>query len=168
MRVDRLSLNDIGKMVKLHLPRFDTPTEHLGTPMMRGPFRELEGILTGLRGWSVAIDDSRLCSEDRELIFQLDQVLLEVDKREEVSLPPSYEIHLLELPPRFIQSREELLERDFQDAVVRANSGGGLFVVTGNKYCDLYSALATPSERENNTYNVISLGEQAYPLELLV
>lgn len=168
MRVDRLSLKDIGKTVKLRLPRFDAPTEYLGTPMMRGPFRELEGALTGLRGISIAVDDSRLCSEDRELIFPLDRVLLEVDKREEVTLPPSYEIHLQEPDPRFIQSREELLERDYQDAVVRANSGGGLFVVTGNKYCDLYSALASPTERENNTYNVISLGEQAYPLELLV
>lgn len=168
MRVDRLSLNDIGKMVKLRLPRFDTPTEYLGTPMMRGPFRELEGVLTGLRGWSVAVDDTALCSPDQEFLFPLERVLLEVDKREEVTLPPSYEIHLQEPDPRFIQSREELLERDYQDAVVRANSGGGLFVVTGNKYCDLYSALASPSERENNTYNVVSLGEQAYPLELLV
>lgn len=168
MRVDRLSLNDIGKMVKLRLPRFDTPTEHLGTPMTRGPFRELEGALTGLRGVSLAVDDTALCSEDRELIFPLERVLLEIDKREDVSLPPSYEIHLQEPDPRFIQSREELLERDYQDAVVRANSGGGLFVVTGNKYCDLYSALASPTERENNTYNVVSLGAQAYPLELLV
>lgn len=168
MRVDRLSLKDIGKTVKLRLPRFDAPTENLGTLMMQGPFRELEGALTGLRGISIAIDDTRLCSEDRELIFPLDRVLLEIDKREEVALPPSYEVHVRETHPRFIQSREDLVERDYQDAVVRANSGGGLFLVTGNKYCDLYSALASPSERENNTYNVISLGEQAYPLELLV
>lgn len=168
MRIDQLSLRDIGKTVKLRLPRFDTPTENLGTPMMRGPFRELEGALTGLRAWTLAIDDSRICSADQELMFPLERVLLEIDKREEVSLPPSYEIHLQEPDPRFIQSREELLERDYQDAVVRANSGGGLFVVTGNKYCDLYSALASPSERENNTYNVVGLGDQAYPLELLV
>lgn len=168
MRVDQLSLKDIGKMVKLRLPRFDTPTEYLGTPMMRGPFRELEGALTGIRATSHAIDDTALCSPDQTLIFHPDRILLEIDKREEVALPPSYEIHVREPHPRFIQNREDLLERDYQDAVVRANSGGGLFLVTGNKYCDLYSALASPTERENNTYNVVSLGEQAYPLELLV
>lgn len=167
MRVDQLSLKDIGKMVKLRLPRFDTPTEYLGTLKMQGPFRELEGALTGLRGISIAIDDTRICSEDRELIFPLDRVLLEIDKREEVALPPSYEVHVRETHPRFIQNREDLVGRDFHAAVVRENSGGDLLVVTGNKYCDLYSALASPSERENNTYNVVSLREQAYPLELL-
>lgn len=95
-----LALDAIGRSIRLEYPRFRDGVR----PMMswnsdhaplRGPFRTVEGIITGIEGVSLRINETKICSPDEEWVFQLAEVHLEIDGREIVKVDPFYEVEIL-------------------------------------------------------------------------
>ena len=89
-----LALSQVGQTVRIEYPRFRDGVRVQGEPFM-GPFRIVEGFLTGLSTRIEILDDTRICSSDEERIFQLSEVHIRIDSRETLELDPLYELEVL-------------------------------------------------------------------------
>lgn len=89
-----LTLTQVGQTVRVEYPRFRDGVRVQGEPFM-GPFRIVEGFVTGLSTRSEVFDDTRICSPDEERVFQLSEVHVRIDSRETLELDPLYELEVL-------------------------------------------------------------------------